>query len=132
MNFSIIKIMAIAVPVFAVCVFIFSLVMFLSPKLRGKIMARQIKATKHMMSYSKEDLEDLANMGIDIKKNIIDENETTLKEISKKEADIQKEGIEIKTRAIKDGFTKDKIYCKHCGESIDEDSKFCKKCGKEQ
>ena len=24
------------------------------------------------------------------------------------------------------------IYCKHCGELIDEDSKFCNHCGKEQ
>jgi len=25
-----------------------------------------------------------------------------------------------------------KIYCKHCGEAIDADSKFCNKCGGEQ
>ena len=25
-----------------------------------------------------------------------------------------------------------KVYCKHCGASIDADSKFCKICGKEQ
>lgn len=24
------------------------------------------------------------------------------------------------------------VYCKHCGNSIDEDSKFCKHCAKEQ
>ena len=35
-------------------------------------------------------------------------------------------------RAIKDGFMDKQIYCKHCGASIDEDSRFCKKCGKEQ
>ena len=30
-----------------------------SPKLRGKWMSRQIKATKHMIKYSKEDLKDI-------------------------------------------------------------------------
>lgn len=27
---------------------------------------------------------------------------------------------------------KQQIYCKHCGEQIDEDSIFCKSCGKQQ
>ncbi len=30
-----------------------------------------------------------------------------------------------------DGFTEPKIYCKHCGASIDADSNFCSNCGKE-
>ena len=34
--------------------------------------------------------------------------------------------------AVKDGFVGDKILFKHCGASIDSDSKFCSKCGKEQ
>ena len=48
-------------------------------------------------------------------------------------ADATKDGIEITTRAIKDGLTKDeRVYCKHCGSLIDKDSKFCKNCGGEQ
>ena len=72
-------------------------------------MSKQIKATKYMMDDSKDDIQDVS---------------TNL-------AKATKDSIEITTRAIKKGFTDDCIYCKHCGSSIDKDSKFCKKCGKE-
>ena len=43
------------------------------------------------------------------------------------------EGIKIKAGAVKEGFTGgDTMYCKHCGTSIDSDSRFCKSCGKAQ
>ena len=39
-------------------------------------------------------------------------------------------------KAIKEGFSEmendPQMYCKHCGKSIDADSKFCNHCGKEQ
>ena len=98
------------VPILVAVVFILTFAMILSPKLRGKMMSNQIKATKYML----------------------DENEENLKDMATKSANISKEGIEITTRAIKDGLTKESKYCKYCGEAIDEDSKYCKKCGKEQ
>lgn len=88
----------------------FGILLVVSPKLRGKIMSTQVKATKYMMDESKEDL-----------KSIADDT-----------ADVSKDAITTTTRAIKKGFTKDTIYCKHCGSEIDSDSKFCKSCGKEQ
>lgn len=63
--------------------------------------------------------------------DLINENEDILKNLSTKSANIEKEGIEIRARAIKDGFTKEKTYCKHCGAEIDIDSNFCNKCGKQ-
>ena len=92
-----------------VVMFVFSILMFVSPKFRGKIMSRQIKSTKYMMDESKEDLKSIAN--------------TT--------ADISNEAITKTTRAVKKGL-KDTIFCKHCGAEIDSDSTFCKSCGKEQ
>ena len=102
--------MFVIVPVFIGIVFIFVIAMFISPKFRGKMMSRQIKAQKYMMDESKEDL----------------------KSISNDMAYATKDGLKTAAGAIKDGFTKSNVFCKHCGSEIDEDSKFCKKCGKEQ
>ena len=110
----------IIVPIFIGITFIFMLVIMLSPKARGKMMGRQIKAAKYML----------------------DENEETLRDMATRTANISKEGVKITTKALKDGFTDDGFsstsssnygyYCKNCGEPIDVDSNYCKKCGKKQ
>ena len=102
--------MFVIVPVFIGIVFVFTIAMFISPKLRGKMMSRQIKAQKYMIDESKEDL----------------------KSISDTMAYVTKDGVKTTARAIKEGLTEESIFCKYCGSEIDEDSKFCKKCGKEQ
>jgi len=117
------------------CVFIFTIVMFISPKLRGKFMSHQFKSLKHMTDYSKDDIESIGtNLGqaaINIRKNVLTKNKDSLKEMSDMEADIKKGAIKTTTRAIKEGFTgNEKMFCKHCGSEIDNDSKFCKACGK--
>ena len=128
--------MFIVVPILVLCGFIFTFLMMFSPKLRGKFMARQLKSTKYMLDESKDDLASMAtmagNMGVQIRKNIMDENEDVLRDLSTREAEIAKDKIEITARAIRDGLSGKQIYCKHCGQMIDEDSKFCKSCGKKQ
>ena len=95
----------------AILIFIVTFIAILSPKVRGKMLSREVKSLKYMMDESKEDIES----------------------ISTNMADATKEGIRTTTHAIKEGFTKDdSVYCKHCGSKIDKDSKFCKNCGKEQ
>ena len=124
------------VPILIGITFVLMIALMISPKLRGKIMSSQIKATKHMMDYSKEDLKDIlstsADIGINAEKEILDNNEETMEDNVTRKANINKKGIEITTNAIKEGLTRSKIYCKHCGKLIDDDSKFCKSCGKEQ
>ena len=124
------------VPILIGITFVLMIALMISPKLRGKLMSRQIKATKHMMDYSKEDLKDIlstsADIGINVEKEILDNNEETMRENATRKANINKKGIEITANAIKKGLNGSKIYCKHCGKLIDEDSKFCKSCGKEQ
>lgn len=124
------------VPIFIGLVFVFMIALMVSPKLRGKLMSKQIKAAKHMMDYSKEDLKDLlstsADIGINAEKEILDNNEETMRDNVTRKANINKKGIEITANAIKEGLTGNKFYCKHCGKLIDEDSRFCKSCGKEQ
>lgn len=110
----------IIVPIFIGITFLFTIIMIVSPKARGKMMSRQIKAAKYMLDESEEDLRNMAT----------------------KSANISKEGISITTKAIKDGFTDNGFdstsssnygyYCKSCGEPIDIDSIYCKKCGKKQ
>ena len=103
-------VMFVIVPVFIGIVFVFTIAMFISPKFRGKMMSRQIKAQKYMMDESKEDLKSISN----------DMSYAT------------KDGIKTVAGAIKEGLTQSNIFCKYCGSEIDEDSIFCKKCGKEQ
>ena len=57
--------------------------------------------------------------------------------LDKRKANINKEGIEITTKAIKDGLSsgsenKNTKYCIECGKKIPTDAKFCLYCGKEQ
>ena len=106
----VITIVGVLIFIITIVVFIFVFILMFNPKIRGKFMSKQIKATKYMMDDSKDDIQDVS---------------TNL-------AKATKDSIEITTRAMKKGFTDDCIYCKHCGSSIDKDSKFCKKCGKEQ
>lgn len=132
-SFSIFNIMFVGISVFSILIFCFVIAMIISPKLRGKFMSNHVKATKHMINYSKEDLEDISSTAINMKKNILDENEDALRDISNKEADIRKDSIKTMASAIKEGLdNQDTMYCKHCGSVIDSDSKFCKKCGKKQ
>lgn len=105
------QVLMVIIPIFVLLVFVFVIAMMFSPKLRGKMMSKQVKAAKYMMDETKDDIESIS---------------TNL-------ADATKNGVETTTRAIRKGITEDeKIYCKYCGDKIDKDSKFCKSCGKEQ
>ena len=75
---------------------------------------------------------EFAKMQTKTTKYIQQQNKQDLTEIANTSADIVDEAITKTTKAIKEGLTEDKIFCKHCGIQIDADSKFCKKCGKEQ
>jgi hypothetical protein len=132
----ILEILFYIVPILIGLSFIFTIALMVSPKLRGKWMSRQIKATKHMIKYSKEDLKDIISTSKDVEinaeKEVLDNREDIMKENVIRKSNINKEGIEIATSAIKNGLSNNKIYCKYCGKLIDGDSKYCKVCGKEQ
>ncbi|MBP5204389.1 zinc ribbon domain-containing protein [bacterium] len=104
------SILFIIVPIFIAAVFVFIIAMIVSPKFKGKMMSREIKAQKYMIEESKEDL----------------------KSISDDMAYATKDGVKTTAGAIREGLTKSTVFCKHCGCEIDDDSKFCKKCGKKQ
>lgn len=131
-GFNIVMILSIVV---FVLMFAFVITFIFSPKLRGKMMSKQVKSLRYMADYSKDDLESamttLGNVSVNTKSNIVNANEDKLKEMADKTANISKDAITTTVSAIKKGI-KDNIYCKHCGELIDKDSKFCKHCGKEQ
>ena len=54
-----------------------------------------------------------------------------LKDIVSTSAEIHKDAITSTAKAVKEGL-KDTMFCKHCGNEIDVDSKYCRFCGKEQ
>ena len=74
---------------------------------------------------------EISKMNVKTQKWIQDQNKEDLTDIASTKADISKEAITTTIKAVKDGW-QNEIYCKHCGEKIDADSKFCKACGKEQ
>ena len=136
MSVIILEILFFIIPILVVLTFIFTIALMVSPKLRGKWMSKQIEATKHMMEYSKDDLKDILSTSKSVKvnaeKEILDNNEEIMKDNVTRKANINKEGIEITAKAIKEGLTNNKVYCKYCGKLIDIDSKYCKVCGREQ
>lgn len=138
MEMFVFKIMYLVVGVFVAVGFVYTIAMTFNPKLRGKMMSKNIKAMKHMTDISRDDLEDIytqfGEMGVNVKGNIINNNEETLRNIANKEANINKEAVKTTFGAIKEGLSgnNENMFCKHCGAMIDSDSKFCKSCGKEQ
>lgn len=136
MSVIILEILFFIIPILVVLTFIFTIALMVSPKLRGKWMSKQIEATKHMMEYSKDDLKDILSTSksveVNAEKEILDNNEEIMKDNVTRKANINKEGIEITAKAIKEGLTNNKVYCKYCGKLIDSDSKYCKVCGRSQ
>ena len=125
------------VPILAVCIFVFVICMMFVPGLRSKFMGHQLKMQKRMLEDNKETIQDIGKItgeiGVKTAKGVLDENEDDIRHVVGKTADISKDAITTTTRAIKKGLTEDDaVYCKHCGESIDNDSTFCKACGKKQ
>ena len=127
------NVLFIIIPIMAVLLIVLAIVFMFSPKLRGKMLSKQVESMRYMLDESKMDIAKLGSTSVNLKKQILDENEETLTDIAKKEANIKSVGIKSAAKAVKEGLTEsDTMYCKHCGSEIDSDSKYCKKCGKEQ
>ena len=104
----VITIVGVLIFIITIVVFIFVFILMFNPKIRGKFMSKQIKATKYMMDDSKD----------------------TLKNLTNDMTDITKDSVEATARAVKKGLTEeDGVACPHCGKKIDKDSKYCKYCG---
>ena len=121
------KIIFIVATVFIGSTFIFVFAMFFSPKLKGKIMSREISAFKHMMNYSKNDVknikENMGNISIDSEHDILMQNKNKIKEINNIYYETKKDSIKNTIKDIK-GELKNGCYCKFCEKKIDTDSKL--------
>ena len=91
-------------------IFVLAIVMIFSPKARGKMMSKQVKATRYAVEESEEDI----------------------RVITETLADATHDALRDTVAAVKEGLSADTVFCKHCGKPIDADSKFCRECGKEQ
>lgn len=92
------------VPVLVVCTFVFTFVMILSPKARGKWMAKQLEATKYMMEASKDTMKDIGKASAEVQHDIIEENKDTMKETADMQAEIHKDAVKTTVKAVKDGL----------------------------
>ena len=61
-------------------------------------------------------------------KYLQEENKEELKKVMSTAAEINFEAVTLTAKAAKEGLD-ETMYCKYCGQKIDEDSKFCKHCG---
>ena len=130
------KIIFIIMFIVSISLIIFVFILIFNPKIRGKLLNRQIKAVKQMSEDSKEDMEEiitnLSTVSIRSKNRIIHEQEDTLKEMAHKQEEIYHESIKKTAQAVQEGLSSHKMYGKHCGQLIGDDSIFCKYCGKKQ
>lgn len=109
MHKGLFDIMFFVVPIIFGIVFVFVMISIFSPKFRGKMMARQIKAMKHMMDEGKEDLKDIASTGgevmADSAQRILKENMDTLEDIGAKAGKIKAETIRRVLEDNEDAFS---------------------------
>ena len=63
-------------------------------------------------------------------KYIQTQNKDDLADIAENTAEITSGMVKTTVRAMNEAM-RDTVYCKHCGATIDSDSKFCSSCGKE-
>ena len=126
-TFDFVNILFIIVPIIIGVIFIVTICMIFSPKLRSKLMGSQLKSLKYMTEQNKDTLADIGttmgNVAVNVNKNILDQNEDTLTDIASKEADIESIRVEKYAKAIKKGFTDDTT-------TNDDTMKYCIKCGK--
>ena len=112
---------------------IFGFVTMFNPNMRSKWIGRQLEIHKKVLEDNKETIKDINALGgevtVDSINEILDKKGDDMKKAADRSADISKDSIKTVARSIKEGL-KDEIYCKHCGDAIDADSKFCKHCGK--
>ncbi len=101
------EIMMVIFPFLFIGILAFNILNIVSPRFRGKMMSREVRAKKYMMEESQDDIEEIAT----------------------RSAEAGSDAIKTVAKAVKEGLTEDTIYCKYCGGEIDSDSVFCKHCG---
>lgn len=129
--------LGIIVLIVVVAVIAITIGMFIGRKnsggLHGNLMDSLMNQQQKMLERNSDKLEGMMSTAIKTRKKILDENADDLAYINQKEAELKSGGVRTTAKAVKEGLTGvESVFCKHCGASIDSDSKFCKKCGKEQ
>ena len=130
--FSVFNIFFILMLLLTIAVIGFVIALMFSPKLKSKMMGRQLKATKQILDDNKETIKDIHNLQADIlvesTDNILDKHEKTIKKNVNKLADISEYPIEKAGNALKKGLSNTK-ECPECGKMNSENAKYCQECG---
>ena len=75
---QVITIVGVLIFIITIVVFIFVFILMFNPKIRGKFMSKQIKATKYMMDDSKDDIQDVSTNLAKATKDSIEINTTEM------------------------------------------------------
>ena len=84
------------------------------------------------MEKSSEKLKDISEAAVRIGTEAITENSDALSALADMAGDMAAKNIGKIAGAVREGGAPSRVFCKHCGPPIDDDSVFCKKCGKKQ
>lgn len=116
------------IPIAIVVGIIVTLILISNPKNRQNVEQTVEKTKKEFTNLGNN----ISNIAAETQKKFNDKHGDTIKDIANKSVEVTKDGIEITSNAIKNGFKKETKFCRDCGQKIDKKAKFCEFCGKEQ
>ncbi|MBR2830888.1 hypothetical protein IKE83_00840 [Candidatus Saccharibacteria bacterium] len=88
--------------------FIFAIAMFFSPKMRGKMIGKQMKATEHMLDAAGDTMVNIAAKNAKIQRAAMEKSKDDLTAINTMKAETEKEAIKTKAGAVREGLLGEK------------------------
>ena len=82
--------------------------MFFSPKMRGKMMGKQMKAAEYMLDAAGDTMSNIAAKNAKIQRDAMEKSKDDLTAINTMRAETEKEAIKTKAGAVREGLLREK------------------------